>query len=98
MVVFAEKFMIRLKEKYPGKKIFVSGLSLGGAIALQMASKNSKIDGIIFLSPSIKENPTHIPLIKNVISLLSIVFPRLQLKKGSGSNGSKYKLNKYYEK
>jgi alpha-beta hydrolase superfamily lysophospholipase len=40
---------------YPGLKIFMGGLSLGGAIAFKIGVKNPKLtDGAILLSPAIK--------------------------------------------
>lgn len=55
LVETAEQFIIRVKRKYPHDKIFLSGMSLGGAIAFKILLKHPQIvNGCIFLSPSIR--------------------------------------------
>lgn len=45
-----------LWEKYNKPKIFIQGLSLGGAIAFNTAvrNKNSLIDGLVMFSPGLR--------------------------------------------
>jgi alpha-beta hydrolase superfamily lysophospholipase len=44
-----------MKTKYANLKIFMCGMSLGGAIAFNVAVKNPKIsNGLILISPSIR--------------------------------------------
>ena len=59
MVIEAEQFMEYILSKYEGKqKIFISGLSLGGAVCLRLAlRKPDLINGVIFLSPALRSNP-----------------------------------------
>jgi pimeloyl-ACP methyl ester carboxylesterase len=71
-------------------------MSLGGAVAFSILLKNPQIvNGCVFLSPSIRENPLHYPLLKKMTFLLSLAMPYKQLMKQTGRNGSKYALCHY---
>ncbi len=75
-------------------KVFLGGMSLGGAISFHISVKNPKLtNGIIMLSPSIRENSQHYPLLKKLTLLISFALPNQQLLAASSRNGSKYKLN-----
>lgn len=88
-----------MKAKYPNLKIFMCGMSLGGAIAFNISIKNPKLaNGLILLSPSIRENTMHYPLLKKLTILLSFFLPYQRLLKSSARNGSKYKLDDYSKK
>ena len=54
----AEGFINFIEKKYEEKKpIYISGLSLGGAICFKMGIRNpEKYAGVVFLSPALKEN------------------------------------------
>ena len=82
-----------MKNKYEGVKVFTAGMSLGGAVTFNILLKNPNfVNGAIFLSPSIRENTLHYPLLKKLTILFSTVFPYRQLLRQTGRNGSKYKL------
>lgn len=67
-------------KKYKFKNVFVSGLSLGGSVAFQMALRNQRdVKGAIFLSPGMKDNPLNSPTIKKLILVAGIFFPPFQL-------------------
>lgn len=71
-------------------------MSLGGAVAFNILLKHPNlVDGAIFLSPSIRENKLHYPLLKKMTFLLSLVMPYQQLLRQTGRNGSKYELCMY---
>jgi predicted esterase len=83
-----------MKNKYPNMKVFLGGMSLGGAISFHISIRSPKLtNGIIMLSPSIRENNRHYPLLKKLTLLLSFALPNQQLLAASARNGSKYKLN-----
>lgn len=83
-----------MKTKYPGTKVFLCGMSLGGAVAFHISIKNHNLaQGNIFMSPSIRENKLHFPMLKKMTILLSMAFPKVQLLKSKGRNASKYKLD-----
>jgi alpha-beta hydrolase superfamily lysophospholipase len=47
--------VIKTKNKYSNLKIFMCGMSMGGAVAFNVSLKNSNlVDGNIFMSPSIR--------------------------------------------
>ncbi len=51
----SEQYIIKTKTKYPQLKVFLCGMSLGGAIAFNISIKNPRLtNGIIMLSPSIR--------------------------------------------
>lgn len=55
LVVTAEQYVIKMKSKYPNTKIFLSGMSLGGAVAFNILLQHPHlVHGAIFLSPSIR--------------------------------------------
>lgn len=71
-------------------------MSLGGAVAFHILLKHpALVNGAIFLSPSIRENKMHFPLLKKMTFLLSLVMPYQKLLKQTGRNGSKYYLDHY---
>lgn len=75
------------------------GMSLGGAVAFHISVRNPKLaNGLILLSPSIRENTMHYPLLKKLTVLLSLFLPYQKLLKSSARNGSKYKLDDYSKK
>lgn len=91
--------MHKTKAKYPGVKVFVCGMSMGGAVAFNLSIKQpSLVSGNIFLSPSIRENHMHFPFMKKMTLLLSYLLPKQQLLKSNGRNGSKYLLDEYNKK
>lgn len=99
LISVSEQFTIKMKTKYPNLKIFLCGMSLGGAVAFNISIKNPKLaNGLILLSPSIRENKMHFPLLKKLTVLLSFIAPNLKLLKSNGRNGSKYKLDDYSKK
>jgi alpha-beta hydrolase superfamily lysophospholipase len=88
-----------MKTKYPNLKIFMCGMSLGGAVAFNISVRSPKLaNGLILLSPSIRENSMHYPLLKKFTVLLSLFLPYQRLLKSSARNGSKYKLDDYSKK
>ena len=92
----SEQYIIKIKSKYPDLKVFLSGMSLGGAVAFHIALKNPNIArGVILLSPSIRENSQHYPLLKKLTLLLSLFLPYQQLLRQTGRNGSRYRLDNY---
>jgi alpha-beta hydrolase superfamily lysophospholipase len=71
-------------------------MSLGGAVTFNVLLKQPNlVNGAVFLSPSIRENNSHFPIMKKLIFLLSNLFPYQQLLKQTGRNGSKYHLDHY---
>jgi alpha-beta hydrolase superfamily lysophospholipase len=55
LVSVSEQFTIKMKTKYPNLKIFMCGMSMGGAIAFNISVKSPKLaNGLILLSPSIR--------------------------------------------
>ena len=66
-------------------------MSLGGTITFNMANEYPKIiDGAILLNPSLRLNKMHLPFIKKLAFLASLVLPNIRLLKQSGRNSSKY--------
>ena len=62
------------------KKVFISGLSLGGTICFWLALKNpTLINGVIFLSPAFRGNSESQPFMKKLGWLMGKVFPKLLL-------------------
>ena len=84
-------------KKYSVKKVFVSGLSLGGGVAFQMAVRNpEKIKGAVLLSPGFKDNPLHMPYAKKLVMIFGLFLPPFQIPR-FGVKHSK-QLNLYREK
>jgi len=91
--------VIKIKNRYPGLKIFMCGMSMGGAVAFNISIKSPNlVDGVILLSPSIRENKMHFPILKKMTLLLSLIIPSARLLKSNGRNGSKYLLDDYSKK
>lgn len=66
---------------------------------MNISIKSPKLlNGLILLSPSIRQNKMHYPFLKKLTLMLSAVAPYQQLLKSSARNGSKYKLDDYSKK
>ena len=71
----------KIKLKYPRKKIFLMGESMGGAIVISIAEKQKEIpiDGLILVAPALW-NFTETNFIKSLpLKLMSKVLPKLQV-------------------
>ncbi len=74
----------------------MGGLSLGGAVAFRIGVKSPKLtDGAILLSPAIRSNKLHFPILKKFTFLIGHFFPNVKFLKSSGRNGCKYHLNEH---
>lgn len=56
-----EKALIKLKKRV--KKVFVSGLSMGGLLTLYLAEQHPELKGIIILNPALILNDWRLPLL-----------------------------------
>ena len=77
----AEGFIKFIEEKYEQKKpIYISGLSLGGAICFKLSIRNpEKYAGVIFLAPALRENKEAQPFLKKLGKLMGTLFPKLKV-------------------
>lgn len=59
------------------------GTSLGGVVAFCLANRltNKQLNGLIMLSPAIKENSLHMPMKKKLGWLMYKMLPNFQLPK-----------------
>ena len=76
-----EKKLIKLKKKYPEKKIFLLGESMGGAIVTSLIAKQKDlpIDGAILVAPALW-NFSEKNFFKSLfMSLISRLFPNLKV-------------------
>lgn len=75
------------------------GNSLGGAVAFCLSNRftSKELNGIIMLSPAIRQNPFHMSFRKKIAAILAITFPNFRLPKFSTRNGCKYKLDDYFK-
>lgn len=73
------------------------GNSLGGSVAFCLANRltNKELNGVILLSPAIRENPFHMPFKKKLAAILASAFPNLKIPKSNVRNGCKYRLDEY---
>lgn len=71
------------------------GNSLGGAVAFCLANRMSDkdVNGVIMLSPAIKENAYHMPLKKKLGAFAAVVLPNFRLPTTPTRNGTQYKLD-----
>lgn len=74
--------LTQLKETYPGKKIFLVGESMGGALAIQVASKHKNlVDGLITSVPSFKVKGKKRSAIAVLFRML--IYPNAQINVGA---------------
>jgi pimeloyl-ACP methyl ester carboxylesterase len=71
------------------------GYSLGGAVAFCLANRldTKDLNGVIMLSPAIRENPFHAPYRKKFVAALAVIFKSFKLPGYSSRFGCKYKLD-----
>lgn len=91
MVSEAQSFMEFILSKYVDKpKVYIAGLSLGGAVCFHLSLKAPQlVDGVIFLSPALRENTESQPFMKKVGWLIGAVLPRMKLVNQTFGNQNK---------
>ncbi len=73
--------------------LFVAGFSMGGALALQLASSNDDIDGIVLISPAIRIFSTaakFLPILKLFMKFKSVDLEKIQKVHGYDLQRTKY--------
>ena len=78
-------FFIRdIRNKFPKKKIFLLGESMGGAIVVSTLIKNKDlpVDGVILVAPAIWNFSQMNPIKKIFLNILSTLLPNLTLDGG----------------
>lgn len=67
-----------VEETYPGKKIYLSGVSLGGMTSFLLGIKYPKrFAGFILYAPSIKDQKHNAKIGKMIARVVGYFFPRL---------------------
>lgn len=98
LVEVSSEFAVRVKNKYPKLKVFMGGMSLGGAVAFNVSLQHSFFDGLVMVCPSIRQNRFHYPVLKKLTTFLSFFMPQARLLKSDGRNGCKYLMDDYVKK
>ncbi len=77
----AENFIQMMSEKYSKPKIFIGGLSLGGAISFRLSirNKNNLISGLVMMSPALRDNDNNMFLLKKVGKVVGYLFPNMKV-------------------
>jgi predicted esterase len=80
-------------------KIFISGLSLGGAITFKLCLKNpDKYSGALLFSPALREVTSDRYYLKKIGKILGSFFPRYTLLSQNNNNATKYDLSEEIKK
>lgn len=90
----AEEFIKFIFNKYKGKpRLFLSGNSFGGSIAVQLAINTPKIyRGLVLFVPAIREVRESQYFMKKLGLAMGYMFPKLKLLNQSFDSGTKFKI------
>ena len=72
----AAEMLAQLRARYPGQKLFVMGESMGGAVAILLASDAAApVDGYVLLAPAIWGRETMNVFLRTILFLSTNLFP-----------------------
>lgn len=87
--------LLRTRERYPRRPLFLMGTSFGGlsaalaALAVQQSSPSPLLAGVVLQCPLIKPAKTPPPIVQAVARLLALVAPHLPLLPHAAGAGTK---------
>lgn len=81
-----DTFLSRVKEKHPGKKFFLLGHSMGGAISSYYTiTRQPKLAGLMLSGPAVKISDDISPLLIKLSGVIAKIFPKLPTIKLDGT-------------
>ena len=96
LVNISHQFVIKVKQEHPNTKVFMCGMSMGGGVGFNLIAHHPNlVDGLVMISPGLRDNSKQLPLLKQIGMGLSYLTPWLKLIKSNGRNGSRYLLDDY---
>ncbi len=77
-----EHFLSRVRERHPGRPLFLFGHSMGGTISTLFAiARQPEIRGLLLSGASLKLSDKYSPSLITLAKIISFVFPKLRLLK-----------------
>jgi len=77
-----EHFLSRVRERHPGRPLFLFGHSMGGTISTLFAiARRPEIRGLLLSGASLKLSDKYSPSLIRLAKILSFVFPKMRLLK-----------------